>query len=99
MLSAILVALGAAQISGDVVERAEPVAAAAIAVAPGESTARAIFRGRADAVVELATSDGQGSGTLIRADGFVLTCAHVVGDDTKVTVIFRDGRSEDGTVV
>ena len=35
---------------------------------------------------------GQGSGLIIRADGLVLTNAHVVEDATKVTVTLTDGR-------
>jgi len=51
------------------------------------------------AVVAVDTSDGSGSGSIISADGLVLTNAHVVGSDTRVTVRLADGRTFDGDVV
>jgi serine protease Do len=35
---------------------------------------------------------GQGSGFIVSSDGYILTNHHVVGDTTKVTVRFHDGR-------
>lgn len=35
---------------------------------------------------------GQGSGFVVSSDGYILTNHHVVGDSTKVTVKFSDGR-------
>ena len=35
---------------------------------------------------------GQGSGFIVSSDGYILTNHHVVGDATKVTVRFHDGR-------
>ncbi|WP_157605452.1 DegQ family serine endoprotease [Schlesneria paludicola] len=35
---------------------------------------------------------GQGSGFVVSSDGYILTNHHVVGDTTKVTVKFSDGR-------
>jgi serine protease Do len=41
---------------------------------------------------------GEGSGFVFRSDGYIMTNDHVVGGFDKVTVIFRDGRSYEGTV-
>lgn len=41
----------------------------------------------AASVVELATPDSLGSGTLISADGWILTNAHVIGDDPEVEIV------------
>jgi S1-C subfamily serine protease len=42
---------------------------------------------------------GQGSGFVVNADGTILTNAHVVEDADRVTVILKDGRRLDGTVL
>lgn len=43
-------------------------------------------------------SQGEGSGFIFRADGYIMTNDHVVGDATKVTVSLKDGREFKGTV-
>jgi serine protease Do len=40
-----------------------------------------------------------GSGFIVRADGYILTNAHVVKHGTKITVTLNDGRKLPGTVV
>ena len=35
-------------------------------------------------------SEGSGSGVILTADGYIATCAHVVEDATKITVILND---------
>lgn len=41
---------------------------------------------------------GEGSGVIIRSDGWILTNDHVVGGMDKVTVVLNDGREFEGTV-
>lgn len=56
----------------------------------------------ADAVVDVVTimnSVGSGSGILVSDDGFVLTNAHVVGDDKNVRVRWSDGIEGIGEVI
>jgi putative serine protease PepD len=66
-------------------DQAEPVAAVADAVAP--------------AVVQIETGFGLGSGIAYDPTGLILTNAHVVGDETDVTVTFSDGSSSEGEVL
>jgi serine protease Do len=42
---------------------------------------------------------GQGSGFIVSTDGYILTNHHVVGDASKVTVRFHDGRDMSAKVV
>ena len=42
--------------------------------------------------------DGQGSGLVIRDDGYILTNFHVVEDAVRIKVRFRDGRVFDATI-
>lgn len=42
---------------------------------------------------------GQGSGFVVSPDGYILTNHHVVGDSSKVTVKFSDGREMNAKVV
>lgn len=43
-------------------------------------------------------SQAEGSGVIIRSDGWIVTNAHVVGNAKKVVVTFSDGREVEGTV-
>ena len=63
----------------------EPVADVAAALSPS--------------VVQIETADGLGSGVVYRADGYILTAAHVVAGSNQVTVRLADGTRLDGTVV
>lgn len=45
------------------------------------------------------TQQGQGSGFIVDSNGIVLTNAHVVDDADTVTVVLKDGRSLEGTVL
>lgn len=51
------------------------------------------------AVVTVETKDGHGSGFLITNDGYMLTNAHVVDEQSTVKVKFEQGFTLDGTVV
>jgi serine protease Do len=44
-------------------------------------------------------SEGQGSGFLIDASGYIVTNNHVAGDAEKITVTFQDGRELDAKLV
>lgn len=43
--------------------------------------------------------EGQGSGVIIRSDGYIVTNDHVVSNATKVEVTFHDGTKAEGTVL
>lgn len=43
--------------------------------------------------------EGQGSGVIIRSDGYIVTNDHVVSNATKVDVTFHDGTKAEGTVL
>ena len=49
-------------------------------------------------VVSIVTQSGQGSGVIYRADGFVITNRHVVGDATDVQVVLASGERLPGRV-
>ncbi|UOQ74667.1 S1C family serine protease [Hymenobacter cellulosilyticus] len=53
----------------------------------------------AKCVVTLETTDGHGSGCIISADGYLVTNAHVVGEDETVKVRMADGIEAKGKVV
>jgi S1-C subfamily serine protease len=64
-----------------------------------EATTIRVYEQASPAVVAIDTPTGGGSGTIIDANGLVLTNAHVVGSDRVVTVRLADGRSFQGDVV
>jgi S1-C subfamily serine protease len=51
------------------------------------------------AVVGVSRDGGSGSGVVIRADGVILTNAHVVGNASRVEISLADGRTLTGTVL
>ncbi|WP_210517438.1 S1C family serine protease [Hymenobacter terricola] len=53
----------------------------------------------AKSVVIVETSDGHGSGCIISNDGYIVTNAHVVGDEEQVKVLMADGLTAKGHVV
>jgi S1-C subfamily serine protease len=63
----------------------EPVAEVAAAVSP--------------AVVQIQVDGGLGSGTIYDAEGYILTNAHVVGDNRTVQVVLADGARYRGEVL
>jgi S1-C subfamily serine protease len=50
-------------------------------------------------VVILETNDGHGSGCIVSSNGYIVTNAHVVGDENDVKVLMPDGASATGKVV
>lgn len=53
----------------------------------------------ARSVVIVETTDGHGSGCVISADGYIVTNAHVVGQEDEVKVLLPDGVQSKGRVV
>jgi S1-C subfamily serine protease len=73
---------------------------AGVAVAQNdEQTNIQVYRQASPAVVSIKASQGTGSGSILSADGLVLTNAHVVGSSTSVTVTLADGRQFPGKVL
>jgi serine protease Do len=58
-----------------------------------------VVRRVSPAVVSISTPTGSGSGVIIRADGVLLTNAHVVGEERAVTVGLPTGREYPGRVI
>lgn len=58
-----------------------------------------VVRQVSPAVVGVSNHDGSASGVIVRADGIILTNAHVVGDDRTVRVSLADGRRLEAAVL
>lgn len=77
-----------------------PLAASANSVlASIEKEQQRIFESVAPSVVLITSGAGVGSGFFVRADGLVLTNAHVVADRATVEVVLHDGRKVTGRVL
>jgi serine protease Do len=64
-----------------------------------EETTVRVAREATPTVVSVTRNGGSGSGIIVRADGVVITNAHVVGNSRVVEVSLADGRSFQGTVL
>lgn len=57
-------------------------------------TSREVGRLRMDSVVVIRAGDSGGTGFVVGGDGYIVTCAHVLGGREKVTVGYRTGGGE-----
>ncbi|TVQ19252.1 MAG: serine protease [Leptolyngbya sp. DLM2.Bin15] len=73
--------------------------ASALAQNVEEETRVRIYRDASPAVVSIEAGTSRGSGSIISADGLVLTNAHVIEDASTVTVVLADGRRIQGDVI
>jgi serine protease Do len=64
-----------------------------------EETVIRVARTATPAVVSVSRRGGSGSGVIVRADGIIITNAHVVGNARSVEVRTADGRTFTGTVL
>ena len=64
-----------------------------------EATSIKVYEQVSPAVVAIETEDGGGSGSIVDANGLILTNAHVVGSSPIVQVRLADGRRFQGEVV
>jgi S1-C subfamily serine protease len=64
-----------------------------------ETTSERVYANARPAVVSIESDEGTGSGSIISADGLILTNAHVVGNSRTVKVRLEDGRTLEGRVV
>jgi S1-C subfamily serine protease len=76
-----------------------PAVAAPDVLEEAERAHQALFERVAPAVVLITRGGGLGSGFFVRADGLILTSAHVVGEEKAVSVVLHDGRRLSGEVV
>lgn len=58
-----------------------------------------VYQTASPAVVSIKTKDGSGSGSIISADGLILTNAHVVSGSRSVQVTLADGTKLQGEVI
>jgi putative serine protease PepD len=97
LVSALLVGGGGAVALG-VLDR-EPSPAPALVGARQTGDVAAIYAAARESVVSIKTNDGSGTGFVVKADGTIVTNAHVVGDASTVQVQFADDETASGKVV
>jgi len=97
--------LGLAFAGGVLVERDDgPEALPAVSSAPikpgkGKTRASAIYAAASPAVVSVRTTGGAGTGFLIGNDGTIVTNAHVVAENRRVTVRFGENEAQPADVL
>ena len=72
---------------------------AALAQDSDESISIQVYEQASPAVVAIRAGEGSGSGSIVTADGLVITNAHVIDDVSVVTVRLADGREFQGDVI
>jgi putative serine protease PepD len=77
----------------------EPSPAPALVGARQTGDVAAIYAAARESVVSIKTNDGSGTGFVVKADGTIVTNAHVVGDASTVQVQFADDETASGKVV
>jgi S1-C subfamily serine protease len=77
----------------------QPTATAIAQTNAEEETRVRVYQNASPAVVSIEAGNSRGSGSIISADGLVLTNAHVVEDARTVTVVLADGRRIQGDVI
>ncbi len=78
---------------------ASPVVTGGGTSAPVDGTIAAVATAVGPSVVNISTGSGQGSGFIIRSDGYILTNNHVVDGAGTVEVTFEDGSTASAQVV
>lgn len=68
-------------------------------LAPGEEPVAAVAAALSPSVVQIETRTSLGSGVIYRADGYIITAAHVVDGTGRVTVRLADGTRLPGRLV
>jgi putative serine protease PepD len=68
-----------------------PIVSAGGGSAPAEGSVGAVAAAVSPTVVNISTGTGQGSGFIIRSDGYILTNNHVVAGADSLSVTFEDG--------
>ena len=79
------------------IDKLEPIAVHR--AVPGKAASDNGVSLAAKSVVIVETTDGHGSGCIISNDGFIVTNAHVVGEEETVKVLMADGLTAKGRVV
>lgn len=95
-LIAVLVTLGA---NGGLFPLSFLQPQSAIAQNADEQVNIRVYERAAPAVVSIETEDSNGSGSIISADGLVLTNAHVIGNARSATVILADGQRRQAEIL
>jgi S1-C subfamily serine protease len=90
------VVAGLALASGRTHQAAQSPAAATLAL---QTTFENVVTRVSPSVVQIETSGGLGSGIVFDAQGHIVTNAHVVGDASRFTVTFPNGRRAQATLV
>ncbi|MDA0160151.1 trypsin-like peptidase domain-containing protein [Solirubrobacter ginsenosidimutans] len=77
---------------------AAPTPGPALVGAKQTGDVAAIYAAARNSVVSIKTSEGSGTGFVVKADGTIVTNAHVVGTESTVQVQFADDETVQGTV-